>query len=107
MIYTKCHVKKDDKVRVIAGKDKGKVGKVLKTNGKNGRVVVENVNLIKRHTKPSAQNRQGGIVETEAPIHSSNVTLMCGKCMETVRPKSKDLDDGHKVRLCRKCNEIV
>lgn len=100
-------IKKDDKVKVIAGKDKGKVGKVLKVIRKNNRLLVENINIVKRHTKPSAQNRQGGILESEAPIHWSNVMLMCSKCIEPVRVQKKTLDDGKTVRMCRKCNEII
>ncbi|MBR9987871.1 MAG: 50S ribosomal protein L24 [Desulfosarcina sp.] len=107
MIRDAINIKKDDKVKVIAGKDKGKVGKVLKVNGKKHRLLVENINVVKRHTKPSAQNRQGGILESEALIHWSNVMLMCNKCIEPVRVKTKTLDDGKRVRICRKCSEII
>ncbi|GAB6907153.1 50S ribosomal subunit protein L24 [Desulfosarcina cetonica] len=107
MMKESIQLKKDDKVKVIAGKDKGKVGKVLKVIQKKNRVLVENINVVKRHTKPNAQNRQGGILESEAPIHWSNVMLMCNKCIEPVRVKNKILDDGKKVRVCRKCNEII
>jgi large subunit ribosomal protein L24 len=107
MIRDSIKIKIDDKVKVIAGKDKGKVGKVLKVNGKKHRLLVENINVVKRHTKPSAQNRQGGILESEALIHWSNVMLMCNKCIEPVRVKTKTLDDGKKVRICRKCSEII
>jgi large subunit ribosomal protein L24 len=107
MNATKCRIKKDDKVKVIAGKDKGKIGKVLKVIRKKNRVLVENVNMVKRHAKPSAQNRQGGIIEGEAPIHWSNLMLMCSKCMAPTRIKIQLLDDGKKVRACSKCDEIV
>jgi large subunit ribosomal protein L24 len=107
MIKESIQIKKDDKVKVIAGKDKGKVGKVLKVNRKKKRLLIENINIVKRHTKPSAQNRQGGILESEAPIDWSNVLLMCNKCIEPVRVKKKTLDDGKTVRICRKCNEMV
>jgi len=107
MLRDAIKIKKDDKVKVIAGKDKGKVGKVLKVSGKKNRLLVENINVVKRHTKPSAQNRQGGILESEALIHWSNVMLMCNKCIEPVRVKTKALDDGKKVRICRKCSEII
>jgi large subunit ribosomal protein L24 len=107
MERNKCHLKKDDKVKVLAGKDKGKVGKVLKVLRKKEGVLVENINNVKRHTRPSAQNRQGGIIETEAPIHWSNVQLMCNKCIAPVRIKMQRLDDGKKVRVCRKCNEVI
>jgi len=107
MQRNKCHIKKDDKVKIITGKDKGKIGKVLKIANKKDRILIENINVIKRHTRPTAQNRQGGIVESEAPIHWSNVMLMCNKCVSPVRIKMKRLDDGKKVRVCRKCNEII
>ncbi len=107
MMRYKCHLKKDDKVKVIAGKDKGKVGKIIKVDRKKQRVLVENINIVKRHTRPDMQNRQGGIIESEAPIHWSNVMLMCDKCVAPIRVKKKILDDGKKVRICRKCNEII
>ena len=107
MNATKCRIKKDDKVKVIAGKDKGKIGKVLKVIRKKNRVLVENVNMVKRHAKPSAQNRQGGIIEGEAPIHWSNLMLMCSKCMAPTRIKIQLLDDGKKVRACSKCDESI
>ncbi len=100
-------IKKDDKVKVITGKDKGKIGKVLKVNQKKQRILVENINVAKRHTKASAQNRQGGIVESEALIDWSNVMLMCSKCMTPSRVKMRRLEDGKKVRSCRKCDEII
>lgn len=102
-----CKLKKEDKVKVITGKDKGKVGKVIKVDRKKERVLVENINIIKRHQRPSAQNRQGGIVESESPINWSNVMLLCNKCVKPVRIKMQQLDDGKKVRVCRKCNEQI
>jgi len=107
MLRHKNNIKKDDKVKVLSGKDRGKIGKVLKVDRKKDRVLVENINVIKRHTKPTAKNRQGGIVESEAPVHRSNVVLMCNKCMQPVRIKMQRLDDGTKVRMCRKCSEII
>ncbi|HPA15880.1 MAG TPA: 50S ribosomal protein L24 [Desulfobacterales bacterium] len=101
------HLKKDDKVKIITGKDRGKIGKVIKVVKKSNRVLVENINIIKRHSKPSGKSRQGGIIEKEAPIHFSNVMLMCNKCMKPVRIKMKDLEDGKKVRVCRKCGELI
>ncbi|MCP4690870.1 MAG: 50S ribosomal protein L24 [Desulfobacterales bacterium] len=103
----RVRLRKDDKVKVIAGKDKGKIGKVLQVNRKKNRVLVENINVVKRHTKPSAQNRQGGIIETEALLHSSNVMLMCNKCMQATRIKKRRLEDGKKIRVCGKCDEII
>lgn len=107
MMQTKCHLKKDDKVKVIAGKDKGKIGKVLEVNSKKERVLVENINIVKRHSRPSAQNKQGGIIESEASIHLSNVALLCNKCLAPVRVKMQILEDGKKTRVCRKCDEII
>jgi len=104
---SKCHIKRDDKVKIIAGKDAGKIGKVLKVNRKDRRILIENINIIKRHTKPSAQNKQGGIVESEAPIPWSNVMMMCNKCMAPARIRMQRLEDGKKKRICRKCNEII
>jgi large subunit ribosomal protein L24 len=76
-------------------------------NNKRQRVVVENINMVKRHAKPSAQNRQGGIIESEGLISCANVMLMCNKCMTPVRIKNQQLEDGKKVRSCRKCNELI
>jgi large subunit ribosomal protein L24 len=107
MSTEKCRIKKDDKVRVIAGKEKGKMGKVLRVFRDKDRIIIENVNFVKRHTKPGGQTRQGGIIEKEAPIHWSNVLLMCNKCITPVRIKMQPLEDGRMVRVCRKCGEIV
>lgn len=107
MAVTKLHVKKDDLVMIIAGKDKGKSGKVLRVMPDKGRVLVENLNLIKRHTRPSQANNEGGIIEKEAPVAISNVQLLCQSCDKPVRTGIKVLDDGSKVRFCKKCNEIV
>ncbi|MDX2440004.1 MAG: 50S ribosomal protein L24 [Desulfobacterales bacterium] len=103
----RCLIKKDDKVKVIAGKDKGKIGKVLKVVKKKNRILVENINMVKRHSKPSAKNKQGGIVEGEATIPRSNVMLMCNKCIKPVRMRTQRLEDGKKIRVCRKCNEAI
>ena len=103
----KCRIKKDDKVKVMTGKDKGKIGKVLKVVRKKDRVLVENINVVKRHSKPTAKQRQGGIVEIESPVHWSNLMLMCNKCLKPVRIKMQQLDDGKKVRVCRKCGELI
>ena len=107
MLRYKSNIKKDDKVKVLSCKDSGKIGKVLKVDRKTQRVLVENINMVKRHSRPTAQNRQGGIIEGEAPIHSSNLMLMCNKCIKPVRIKMLRLDDGKKVRVCRKCNEQI
>jgi large subunit ribosomal protein L24 len=107
MSTVKCRIKKDDKVKIIAGKEKGKMGKVLKVLRDKERVIIENVNLVKRHTKPRGQTRQGGIIEKEAPIHWSNVMLICNKCIDPVRIKMQRLEDGRMVRVCRKCGENI
>lgn len=98
-------VKKDDKVIVIAGKEKGKIGAVLKLNSEKGRIIVEKVNMVKRHTRPSMQTGQGGIIEKEAPLQISNVMIVCNKCTEPTRIGKRRLEDGSKVRVCKKCGE--
>ena len=103
----KCYIKKDDKIKVIAGKDKGKIGKVLKVNRKKSGLLVEKINIVKRHSKPTQQNRQGGIVEKEMPIQWSNVMVMCSKCVAPARVKMQRLEDGKKVRICVKCGEAL
>ena len=102
------HVKKGDTVVVISGKDKGKEGKVLHVFPQAQRVIVENVNIIKKHTKPNpATNNKGGIIEKEAPIHSSNVMLVCGRCNKPTRIGKKILDDNTRARVCKKCGEVL
>jgi large subunit ribosomal protein L24 len=107
MLANKCYIKKDDKVKVIAGKDKGKIGKVLKVNRKKSRILAEKINIVKRHSKPTQQNRQGGIVEKEMPIQWSNVMVMCNKCVTPARVRMQQLEDGKKVRVCVKCGEAL
>lgn len=101
------YLKVNDQVEVIAGKDKGRVGKVLRIHKKTARAVVERVNMIKRHTKPQAAGQEGQIIEKEAPIHVSNLMLVCPECAKTVRVARKILDDGTKVRVCKKCSEPI
>ena len=101
------HVKKDDQVEVLAGKDKGRVGKVLRVDRKSGKAIVEKVNIIKRHTKPNQAQQQGAIIEKEALVDMSNLKLICPKCSKTVRVGKKILDDTSKVRVCKKCGESV
>lgn len=103
----KFRIKKSDNVMVIAGREKGKTGKVLRLISKKDGAIVEKLNIIKRHMKPNPQNRQGGIVEKEAPIHISNLMLICSKCTDPTRVGYKVLDDNRKVRYCKKCNEIL
>lgn len=101
------HIKSDDQVEVIAGKDKGRVGKVLRVDRKQGRAIVEKINMIKRHTKPNQTVQQGGIIDKEALIQLSNLMLICPKCTKTSRVGRKILEDGSKVRICKKCGEPV
>jgi len=98
-------IRKSDKVIIVAGKETGKIGTVLKVDSEKGRVLVEKVNMIKRHSKPSAKTGQGGIVEKEAPLNISNVMIVCDKCTEKTRVGKRVLEDGSKVRICRKCGE--
>ncbi|MCP3851553.1 MAG: 50S ribosomal protein L24 [Gammaproteobacteria bacterium] len=97
----------EDQVEVIAGKDKGRVGKVLKIDRQRNRVVVERINMIKKHQKPVDASQPGQIVEREASIHISNVKIVCPECTETVRTGKKILEDGSKVRVCKKCNATL
>lgn len=103
MLECISHVKKKDLVQVISGKEKGKTGKVLRVINKKNRVVVEKLNMVKRHTKPTGK-APGGIVEKEASIAASNVLLYCEKCAKGVRTKRTLLETGKKVRVCRKCS---
>lgn len=103
----KLHVKKGDQVIVITGKDKGKKGRVLAAYPSEGRVLVEGVNIIKKHQKPNQANPQGGIISKEAPIHSSNVMLVDPKTGQATRIGYKVLENGKKVRYAKKSGEII
>ena len=98
-------IRKDDTVIVIAGRERGKTGKVLRLLHEKNRVVIERVNMVKRHTKPRGVQSPGGIVEKEASIHLSNVLPICGRCNKATRIGSRRLEDGHAVRVCRRCQE--
>ena len=100
-------IRKNDKVIVVAGKEKGKIGTVLKVDSEKRRIIVEKVNMIKRHARPSAKAPQGGIIEKEAPLHISNVMIVCGKCADPTRIGKRALEDGSKVRVCKKCRESL
>ena len=100
-------IRKDDNVLVIAGKDKGKRGKVRRALPKESRVVVDGVNMAKRHMRPRGTARQAGIIEREAPIHISNVMLICNKCNHPTRIGFRLLEGGGKIRVCRHCNEVI
>jgi large subunit ribosomal protein L24 len=100
-------IRKNDNVLVIAGKDKGKKGKVRFAYPKEEKIVVDGVNFIKKHTRPSGQARQAGIIEREAPLAVSNVMLLCAKCSKPARIGHRVLEDGKKVRFCRVCQEVM
>jgi large subunit ribosomal protein L24 len=100
-------IKRDDTVLVIAGKDKGKTGKVRQSFPTEGRVIVDGVNIVKRHMKPQGTTRQAGIIEREAPICISNVMLICTKCSHPIRIGFRPLEGGTKVRVCRRCGEVI
>jgi large subunit ribosomal protein L24 len=100
-------IRKDDRVMVTVGKDKGKIGKILRVLRKKDRVVVEKVNMVKRHTRPNPYKQQtGGIVEKEMPIHVSNVMVMCDACASPTRVGYREEGDK-KVRFCKKCNKTI
>ena len=99
-------VKVNDKVKIIAGKDKGKEGKVIKTLKKDDKVIVEGINIITKHVKPNGMGETGGIRKIEAPIHVSNVMLICPSCKEATRVNVKR-ENGKKVRICKKCGKEI
>ena len=100
-------IRKNDSVLIIAGKDRGKKGKVRFVYNKHQRVLVEGVNFIKRHTRAVRQARQAGIIEREAPVHMSDVMLLCSKCNHPTRVGFHFLEGGKKVRICRVCREVI
>ncbi len=100
-------IKKNDRVRVISGKDKGKEGKILRHIPVKDMVVIEGINLVSRHRKPSQKNPQAGIQKQEAPIYASKVMLVCPQCGAATRVGCSFLESGKKVRVCRKCSEII
>ncbi len=101
------NIRKDDTVLVIAGKDKGKKGKVRFAYPKDERILVDGVNFIKKHARATGRVRQAGIIEREAPIHVSSVMLLCSKCNHPTRIGFHFLEDGRKVRVCRSCGEVI
>ena len=101
------HIRKNDSVMVITGKERGKTGKVIRVIPENNLAIIERMNLIKRHTKPRGQQQPGGILEKEAPIDASKIMVMCDKCNAPVRVGRKVLADGEKVRVCRRCGEAL
>ncbi|HBH30064.1 MAG: 50S ribosomal protein L24 [Desulfofustis sp. PB-SRB1] len=107
MRKSRTYLKANDQVEVIAGKEKGRVGKILKIFPDTQKATVERINMIKRHTKARDASQQGQIVEREAPIHVSNLQLICPECTQTGRVGRKLLEDGTKVRFCKKCGESI
>lgn len=100
-------IKKNDSILVISGKEKGKRGRVLSVSPSKDSLLVEKINMIKRHMKPSRKYAQGGIIEKEAPVHISNVMLICPKCNKPTRIGGMSLQSGKKVRVCKKCREVM
>ena len=100
-------IRKEDEVLVLTGKDQGETGKVRRALPRENRVLVEGANMVKRHMKPRGQARQAGIITREAPIHVSNVMLMCPKCQQPTRVGFRLLEDGSRVRVCKKCHEVI
>jgi large subunit ribosomal protein L24 len=100
-------VKREDIVMVISGKDRGKKGKVLKTIPSENKIIVEGVNFTKKHQRPTNQYREGGIIERESPIYVSKVMVVCPNCDKPTRVAHKILENGEKVRSCKKCGEII
>jgi large subunit ribosomal protein L24 len=100
-------LKKNDTVRVMSGREKGKQGRVLSVYPSKDSLLIEKINMIKRHMKPTRKYTQGGIIEKEAPIHISNVMLICPKCSKPTRISTTALQDGRKVRVCKKCGEVI
>lgn len=105
---SRLHVKKEDQVFVLTGKDRGKTGRILRVFPSDQHVIVENVNFVKRHTRPNPQkNIKGGVVEKESPLHVSNVQVICRSCNQRTRVTYERLQDGRKVRICKKCKGSI
>jgi len=102
----KTRIRRDDEVMIIAGRDKGARGKVIRMLAEDNKALVAKVNMVKRHTRPT-QDSKGGIIEKEAPIALSNVQFFCPSCKTGVRLGVKKLEDGRKVRTCKKCGEVL
>ena len=100
-------VAKNDTVLIISGDDRGKMGKVLRVFPNRQRLLVEGIHFIKKHSRPSQTNPKGGIVEKEAPIHISNVMVVCPKCNAPTKVGRKMLEDGRKSRMCKQCGEML
>ena len=103
----KVHVKTGDTVKVISGKDKGKKGKVLAVSPKEGKVIVEKVNIVSKHIKPRRMGEPGGIIKAEGAMYASKVQIVCPRCKEATRVGHKIYEDGTKGRICKKCGEAL
>ena len=101
------NIKKNDTVMVMSGDEKGKKGRVVSVLLAENRILIESINMIKRHMKPSKKYSQGGIIEKEAPVNRSNVMLVCPKCDKTTRIGQNILENGEKIRSCKKCGEVI
>ncbi|HXH28952.1 MAG TPA: 50S ribosomal protein L24 [Candidatus Polarisedimenticolia bacterium] len=104
----RMHVKRNDNVLILAGKSKGRTGRVLRVLPAEGRVIVEGVNFVRKHTRANPQkNIKGGILEREAPVDASNLMVVCGECGKPSRVGRRVQEDGHKVRICRRCDGVL
>jgi large subunit ribosomal protein L24 len=101
------NIKKNDTVMVMSGDEKGKKGRVISVLSSDNRILIESINMIKRHMKPSKKYSQGGIIEKEAPVNRSNVMLVCPKCDKSTKISQKILENGEKIRSCKKCGEVI
>lgn len=100
-------IKKNDTVKILTGKDKGKTGKILTVFPKTGKALVQGLNLVKKHTRRTKEDQQGGIIQKESPLHVSNLKVMCQKCGKPTRVGFSRLSDGTKTRICKKCKELI
>ena len=103
----KVHVKRDDKVYILTGKEAGKSGKVLQVDRQKGRVIVEGINLVTTHKKPRSRTQTGGILQMEASIDASNVMLVCPKCKRPAKTGVRVQENGERIRFCKACNELI
>ena len=100
-------IKKNDTVKILTGKDKGKTGKVLTVSPETGRALVQGLNLVKKHARRTKDDQQGGIIQKESPLHISNLMVVCQKCNKPTRVRFSMLSDGTKTRICKKCKELI
>lgn len=107
MAEATLHIRKNDIVKIISGKEKGKIGRVLKVHREKGRITVEKVNMVKRHAKASEKNPHGGIIEKEASLAYSNVLVMCDKCNKPTRIAMQQDPGGKRVRVCKRCGDVL